>query len=151
MREHEYEGTTATAVLLWTGAGGARYLQAANVGDSRAYLVRDSGVVRLTKDHKLSEEDEKARMANCGVTITDGQVRFQSHAHYSQACTNPWCAIAIARALGARTHTLVAPSGHWYCCRRAQRARVTVQAIAARAAPQAHSITPQPPPYTRLT
>jgi serine/threonine protein phosphatase PrpC len=37
MREFQYEGTTATTVLLWK-LGDERYLQAANVGDSHAYL-----------------------------------------------------------------------------------------------------------------
>lgn len=37
LAEFQYEGATATAVILWKH-GDDRYLQAANVGDSAAYL-----------------------------------------------------------------------------------------------------------------
>lgn len=87
MKENEYEGTTATAVLIWQ-VGKDRYIQAANVGDSRAYLCREKVVVPLTKDHKLAEEDERARMSNCGLSVTDGQTRING--------------LAVTRALGDR-------------------------------------------------
>jgi serine/threonine protein phosphatase PrpC len=37
---------------------------------------RESGVVRLTKDHKLGEEEEKARIINAGVKVSEGQTRI---------------------------------------------------------------------------
>ncbi len=75
MKQHEYEGCTATAVVVWQ-VGKDRYIQAANVGDSRAFLCREKEIVRLTHDHKLAEEDERTRMANCGVNINDVQTRI---------------------------------------------------------------------------
>lgn len=88
MKTNEYEGTTATAVMIWQ-VGKDRYIQAANVGDSRAYLCREKGVVvPLTKDHKLAEEDERARMANCGFNVNEGQTRING--------------LAVTRALGDR-------------------------------------------------
>ncbi|MFF8400417.1 protein phosphatase 2C domain-containing protein [Streptomyces sp. NPDC014846] len=44
-------GTTLTA-LLWTGAE----LALAHIGDSRAYLLRDGELSRITRDHRVSVE-----------------------------------------------------------------------------------------------
>jgi PAS domain S-box-containing protein len=52
-------GCTAVTVLLQKN-GPLRSLVAANAGDSRAVLVRDGGPLRLTKDHKPSDPEEKA-------------------------------------------------------------------------------------------
>jgi serine/threonine protein phosphatase PrpC len=49
--EHEGMGTTLTAVYL-----DESNLAVAHVGDSRAYIFRDSELVRLTHDHSLVEE-----------------------------------------------------------------------------------------------
>ncbi|MEV6839885.1 MerR family transcriptional regulator [Streptomyces sp. NPDC051133] len=43
-------GTTLTA-LLWTGSG----LAVAHIGDSRAYLLRDGELVRMTRDHRVGQ------------------------------------------------------------------------------------------------
>jgi PPM family protein phosphatase len=53
LTEHEYAGmgTTVTAAYLDEDA-----VAVANVGDSRAYLLRDGELIRLTKDHSLVEE-----------------------------------------------------------------------------------------------
>ena len=40
LEEHEYEGTTATAVYIWR-EGDKDYLQSANVGDSTPFLWFD--------------------------------------------------------------------------------------------------------------
>jgi serine/threonine protein phosphatase PrpC len=50
-REHSGMGTTLTAVLL-----DGPQLAIAHVGDSRAYLLRDGELTRLTHDHSLVEE-----------------------------------------------------------------------------------------------
>ncbi len=47
LSQYEYEGCTATSVLIWK-QGGDRYLQAANVGDSTAFLKRGSSVLMLS-------------------------------------------------------------------------------------------------------
>lgn len=87
MKANDYEGSTATAVMIWQ-VGKDRYIQAANVGDSRAYLCREKTVVPLTKDHKLAEEDERIRFSNCGYTFNEGQTRING--------------LAVTRALGDR-------------------------------------------------
>lgn len=65
LSEYEYEGTTATTVYLWQD-GEDRYLQAANVGDSTAFLCRDGEAIWLTKDHKVSDADEQERLKQLG-------------------------------------------------------------------------------------
>ena len=44
-------GTTLVAATIM-----GRYLQVANVGDSRLYVVNDSGIKQITRDHSLVEE-----------------------------------------------------------------------------------------------
>lgn len=87
MKGNDYEGSTATTVMIWQ-VGKDRFIQAANVGDSRAYLCREKSVVPLTKDHKLAEEDERIRFANWGFTVNEGQTRING--------------LAVTRALGDR-------------------------------------------------
>ena len=57
LTEHDKRGmgTTATALVLM----GARYL-IGQVGDSRAYLLRDGRLVQLTKDHSYVQEQVDA-------------------------------------------------------------------------------------------
>ncbi len=52
-------GCTAITALLQK-SGPVRTIHMANVGDSRAVLVRETGPLRLSKDHKPSDPEEKA-------------------------------------------------------------------------------------------
>lgn len=54
-------GTTATVCLVRRERG-QRCLYVGNVGDSRAVLVSNTGVQRLTIDHKVSEPSEMERI-----------------------------------------------------------------------------------------
>lgn len=44
-----------------------RYLQAANVGDSTAFLKRGNQVICLSEDHKPTSENESKRVRELGV------------------------------------------------------------------------------------
>jgi serine/threonine protein phosphatase PrpC len=81
----EYVGTTATLVYVWE-VGNDRYIQAANLGDSAAFLCRGSSAVKLTMDHKASEPHEKQRMRDAGIEIGDNQSRING--------------LAVSRSLG---------------------------------------------------
>jgi len=67
--EMQYQGSTAVAVAIHEAIDGSRTLLSANVGDSRAILCRDGKAVDLTRDHKPSDEREKARILALGETI----------------------------------------------------------------------------------
>ena len=87
LAQFEYTGTTCTAALVWA-YNGARYLQAANVGDSNAYLCRASGeVVPLTREHKVRSPAERERLKAAGIPVGDKQTRING--------------VSVARALGA--------------------------------------------------
>ncbi|KAL6045319.1 mgpp2cl-1, protein phosphatase 2C-like protein 1 [Balamuthia mandrillaris] len=75
MAEFQYEGTTATAVFLWK-ADGQRYAQAANVGDSSAFLCRKGKAVAMTTEHKLTNTYERGRIISAGVWLNEGQTRI---------------------------------------------------------------------------
>lgn len=65
----EYQGSTAVVVLVHVGENGERTLVSANVGDSRAILCRGRKAVDLTRDHKPSDEREKARIRSMGEDV----------------------------------------------------------------------------------
>ena len=52
----EWHGMATTLVAAWLQA---HALVIANVGDSRAYLVRDQEIVQLTEDHNLRNEQKR--------------------------------------------------------------------------------------------
>lgn len=80
-------GACAVTALIRT-VGETRYLVVANAGDSRAIISRESGVSRLTHDHKPSDEAEAKRLTDDGAFIRDGRVNGM---------------IGITRALGDHT------------------------------------------------
>lgn len=67
--EMQYQGSTAVAVAMHHAEDGSRTLVSANVGDSRAILCRKGKAVDLTRDHKPSDERERARINAMGEKI----------------------------------------------------------------------------------
>jgi len=65
----EYQGSTAVVVLVHVGKNGDRTLVSANIGDSRAILCRGRKAIDLTRDHKPSDEREKARIRSMGEDV----------------------------------------------------------------------------------
>merc|ERR1711933_362132 len=65
----EYQGSTAVVVLVHVGENGERTLVSANIGDSRAILCRGRKAINLTRDHKPSDEREKARIRSMGEDV----------------------------------------------------------------------------------
>jgi serine/threonine protein phosphatase PrpC len=68
-------GTTLTAMALVGGEDGADVLALANVGDSRAYVLSDGGLIQVTDDHSLAEE----RMRHGEMTEAEAAVHPQRH------------------------------------------------------------------------
>jgi protein phosphatase len=77
LTEHDKRGmgTTATALIL----SGRRYL-IGQVGDSRAYLLRDRQLLQLTKDHSYVQEQVDA-----GV-LTPEQARYHPYSNVITRC-----------------------------------------------------------------
>eukprot|EP00963_Diacronema_lutheri_P004944 scaffold363_cov331-Pavlova_lutheri.AAC.65 len=81
--DFQYEGCTATAMLVWE-VNGEKYLQVANVGDSacvlgvRAKSGAGRGIVarQLTVDHRVSNKSERARLISCGARLPENATRL---------------------------------------------------------------------------
>jgi len=71
-----HHGCTAVTSLV-VGQGETRSLFTANAGDARAVLRRDGKAIRLTEEHKASEEVEAKRILDTGGFIVNGRVNGQ--------------------------------------------------------------------------
>lgn len=69
-----HQSTEATHAKLKTTAMRQRVLYTANVGDARIILCRNGKALRLSYDHKGSDENEGKRIANAGGLILNNRV-----------------------------------------------------------------------------
>ncbi|KAJ7565195.1 hypothetical protein O6H91_02G052200 [Diphasiastrum complanatum] len=83
---HEYEGCTATVLLLWRDGDKGYYAQCANVGDSTCIFSVGGNQVIMTEDHRLTSTTERSRLLAMGKHLRDGENRL--------------CGMNIVRALG---------------------------------------------------
>lgn len=68
-------GSTATMALLhYPEKSHKLNATFVNIGDSRGILIRGDEAVFVTKDHKLSDSDEKARIEELGWFVFDGRI-----------------------------------------------------------------------------
>lgn len=72
-KEIMYNGTTAISCLIRM-EDGVRKLYAANAGDARIVLCRGGKPIRLTYDHKASDEQEAKRIQNTGGFVAYNRV-----------------------------------------------------------------------------
>ena len=70
--DSEYTGSTATIVLIQDNK-----IYCANVGDSRAYIIYDNYIKKITFDHKCSVPEEAERIIKAGGKITKNRVQGQ--------------------------------------------------------------------------
>ena len=67
----EEDSGACACIVLFRG----RDLWAANVGDCRAVVIRESGTTKqLTLDHRASVKSEKARVLKAGGSVKNGRV-----------------------------------------------------------------------------
>ncbi|KAM0948944.1 putative protein-serine/threonine phosphatase [Dioscorea sansibarensis] len=84
--DHQYEGCTATVLLVWLDHNEEIFAQCANVGDSACIMSINEKLINMTEDHRLSSLTEHSRMAKMGMPLKDGETRL--------------CGINLARMLG---------------------------------------------------
>jgi len=125
LKTFEYEGATGTVVLLWRLPGSGRLvLQAANVGDSTAFLVRGGEALALTEDHKPTLASERRRIQGMGIHLEEGQSRLNglavSRAFGDAFAKEMQCGMVVTPFVSplytlteADTHVLVASDGLW--------------------------------------
>jgi len=75
LAEFEESGATGTAVLIWEFEE-KKYIQAANVGDSFAFLYRAGKPIWLSEAHRLSNPTERQRLIDLGEEISQNQTRL---------------------------------------------------------------------------
>jgi len=89
LAQFEYEGSTATTVMIWKFQN-KRYIQCANVGDSSAYICINGDAVALTEDHNLKQKSERNRITEMGIVLEPSQMRL-SGLSVSRAFGDHYC------------------------------------------------------------
>eukprot|EP00540_Astrosyne_radiata_P020812 CAMPEP_0116860300 /NCGR_PEP_ID=MMETSP0418-20121206/22330_1 /TAXON_ID=1158023 /ORGANISM="Astrosyne radiata, Strain 13vi08-1A" /LENGTH=339 /DNA_ID=CAMNT_0004494675 /DNA_START=3 /DNA_END=1022 /DNA_ORIENTATION=- len=92
MEALNYQGSTATLVTIHESEDGHKTLVTANLGDSRATLCRHGKAIDLTRDHKPSDEREKARIMALG-----GRIEWDHYAKVHRIRN-----LSLSRAIGDR-------------------------------------------------
>ena len=70
---------TASEIFTPTDPNLRRVLYCANAGDSRAVLCRGGKAIRLSQDHRPSNEEEKERVLNAGGAVLLQRVYIYDH------------------------------------------------------------------------
>ncbi|XP_043713680.1 protein phosphatase 2C 70 [Telopea speciosissima] len=83
---HQYEGCTATLLLVWADGDEEFFAQCANVGDSACVVNIDGQQIKMTEDHRVASQSERIRLKQTGEPLKDGETRL--------------CGLNLARMLG---------------------------------------------------
>ncbi|KAG8098709.1 hypothetical protein GUJ93_ZPchr0013g34737 [Zizania palustris] len=73
---HQYEGCTATILLIWSDQGEECFVQCANLGDSACIVSVNGETITMTEDHRVISTTERARIAKSGFPLKDGESRI---------------------------------------------------------------------------
>ncbi|XP_030974830.1 protein phosphatase 2C 70 [Quercus lobata] len=73
---HNYEGCTATVLLVWTDGDENFFAQCANVGDSACVMNVDGKQIKMTEDHRITSYSERLRIEETGEPLRDGETRL---------------------------------------------------------------------------
>ncbi|XP_062189642.1 protein phosphatase 2C 70-like [Phragmites australis] len=74
--DHQYEGCTATALLIWFNQNKDCFAQCANLGDSACVMSVNGKMIDMTEDHRVASTTERARILKTGQPLKDGEVRL---------------------------------------------------------------------------
>ncbi|KAG7555809.1 Forkhead-associated (FHA) domain [Arabidopsis suecica] len=74
--EHQYEGCTATVLLVWKDNEENFFAQCANLGDSACVIHLDGRCIQMTEDHRVVSLSERKRFQEAGVPLRDGETRI---------------------------------------------------------------------------
>ncbi|KAF0933180.1 hypothetical protein E2562_016129 [Oryza meyeriana var. granulata] len=74
--DHEYEGCTATVLLIWFDQNKDCFAQCANLGDSACVMSVNGKMIEMTEDHRVASVTERARIARTGQALKAGEVRL---------------------------------------------------------------------------
>ncbi|KAM7278394.1 hypothetical protein ACFE04_005528 [Oxalis oulophora] len=85
MNHHQYEGCTATLLLVWAD-GKRKFAQCANLGDSACVINVEGKYIKMTEDHRITSYSERLRLNETGEPLRDGETRL--------------CGLNLARMLG---------------------------------------------------
>ncbi|KAJ9182073.1 hypothetical protein P3X46_006104 [Hevea brasiliensis] len=129
---NDYEGCTATVLLVWADGDENFFAQCANLGDSACVMNVDGKQIKMTEDHRVTSYSEKLRIGEieplkdgdtrlCGLNLARmlgdkflkrQDARFSSEPYISEA-------VHIHRA--SSTFALLASDGFWdvICVRKA--------------------------------
>ncbi|KAM7259509.1 hypothetical protein ACFE04_015250 [Oxalis oulophora] len=76
MEQYQYEGCTATLLLVWVDGARNFYAQCANVGDSACVINVEGKHTKMTEDHRISSYSERLRFNETGKPLRDGETRL---------------------------------------------------------------------------
>ncbi|XP_009120903.1 protein phosphatase 2C 70 isoform X1 [Brassica rapa] len=74
--DHQYEGCTATVLLVWKDNEEHLFAQCANLGDSACVINNDGRCVQMTEDHRVTSLTERRRIQEAGLSLRDKETRI---------------------------------------------------------------------------
>nr|VDD33241.1 unnamed protein product [Brassica oleracea] len=82
--DHQYEGCTATVLLVWKDSEEHLFAQCANLGDSACVikyvqhilLLHDGRYIQMTEDHRVTSLTERRRIQEAGLSLRDKETRI---------------------------------------------------------------------------
>ena len=67
-------GSTGTIIHLFWEARNKLMVYTANIGDSRASLISPNHIIKLSYEHRMSDEKEKERILETGIDIIENRI-----------------------------------------------------------------------------
>ncbi|KAK8952293.1 Protein phosphatase 2C 70 [Platanthera zijinensis] len=136
---HQYEGCTATVLLVWLDYDDKMYVQCANVGDSACILGYNGKQVTMTEDHRVTSISERTRFNQAGKPLKDGEARLcglnlgrmlgdkflkEQDVRFS---AEPYLSEIIHITMGSTAFGLIASDGLWDVISTKQAAQLVIQ------------------------